>query len=138
MQLELIDVPNNMTIVDPYVSYASIGRWGCATSVDTCVFDANRAEAIEPNEIIWRATYKVAGSDDILQQVFTNFGPLPPILPGDITGEGVVDLEDLAILAVQWLQSPGTPSADIAPEPPDNIVNFLDFAVLAGNWLAEE
>ena len=31
---------------------------------------------------------------------------------------------------------PGKPSADIAPTPHDNFVNFLDFAVLADNWLA--
>jgi arabinogalactan endo-1,4-beta-galactosidase len=56
---------------------------------------------------------------------------------GDITGNGIVDFEDLDILAEQWLQPPGTPSADIAPLPNgDGIVNFLDFALLASNWLA--
>ena len=57
-------------------------------------------------------------------------------IAGDITGNGIVDFEDLAILADQWLQPPGIPSADIAPSPNgDGIVNFLDFAVLAGHWL---
>lgn len=55
---------------------------------------------------------------------------------GDITGDGKVNYEDLKIMTDQWLQPPGTPSADIAPSPIDGIVNFLDFAVLAGNWLA--
>lgn len=55
---------------------------------------------------------------------------------GDITGEGDVNFEDLKVLAEQWLQPPGNPSADIAPQPNgDNIVNFLDFALLAENWL---
>ena len=58
---------------------------------------------------------------------------------GDITGNGIVDFEDLDILVGQWLQSPGTPSADIAPLPNgDGIVNFLDFALLANNWLEIE
>lgn len=43
---------------------------------------------------------------------------------------------DLAILASQWLQSPGTPSADIVPEPNgDGTVNFLDFAAFAEYWV---
>ncbi|GAH02780.1 unnamed protein product, partial [marine sediment metagenome] len=55
---------------------------------------------------------------------------------GDITGEAGVDYEDLSILVDQWLQPPGIPSADIAPQPDgDNLVNFKDFAALAENWL---
>jgi hypothetical protein len=47
-----------------------------------------------------------------------------------------VDWADLAVLVDQWLQPPGTPSADIAPLPDgDGTVNFLDFAVQADNWL---
>lgn len=52
---------------------------------------------------------------------------------GDISDDGKVDFEDLAILANQWLQPPGTPSADIAL--PYGIVDFLDFAKLAENWM---
>jgi arabinogalactan endo-1,4-beta-galactosidase len=58
---------------------------------------------------------------------------------GDITGNGIVDFEDLGILTEQWLQPPGIPSADIAPpHNGDGIVNFLDFALLASNWLESE
>jgi hypothetical protein len=53
---------------------------------------------------------------------------------GDINTDGIVDFKDLGILASQWLQPPGTPSADIAPLSPDGIVNFLDFAVIAEHW----
>jgi predicted aspartyl protease len=56
-------------------------------------------------------------------------------IPGDITNNGKVDWYDLKVLTDQWLQPPGFPSADIAPTPVDGIVNFLDFAVLAENWL---
>ena len=52
---------------------------------------------------------------------------------GDISDDGKVDFEDLAILANQWLQPPGTLSADIAL--PYGIVDFLDFAKLAENWM---
>jgi len=54
---------------------------------------------------------------------------------GDITGDCFVNFEDYAALASQWLQSPGSPSADIAPDPPDAFVNILDLAVLADGWL---
>jgi hypothetical protein len=40
---------------------------------------------------------------------------------GDIAGDNLVDMEDLI--------------ADIAPEPPDDFVNFLDYAELAQHWL---
>jgi len=55
---------------------------------------------------------------------------------GDITGEGIVDIDDLVRMADDWLQSGSL--ADIYPAPPDgdDIVNLQDFAVLAENWLA--
>jgi hypothetical protein len=55
--------------------------------------------------------------------------------PADIDGDGDVDFFDYAILASQWLQAPGEPSADIAPLGGDGIVNILDLGVLADNWL---
>jgi hypothetical protein len=54
----------------------------------------------------------------------------------DLDGTGEVNFGDFAILTFQWLQAPGTPSADIAPEGAgDGIVNSLDLAVLAEHWL---
>jgi len=53
----------------------------------------------------------------------------------DLDGMGDVSFGDLSILVSQWLQAPGTPSADIAPGPGDGIVNFLDLAVLADHWM---
>ncbi len=60
--------------------------------------------------------------------------PAAMTLKGDINKDGVVDMEDLLILARQWLSVPATPSADIAPESGDEIVNFLDFSVLAEDF----
>jgi len=53
----------------------------------------------------------------------------------DIDGDGHVDLSDFAILAGQWQQAPGEPSADIAPVCGDGIVDINDLAFLADNWL---
>jgi len=54
---------------------------------------------------------------------------------GDINGDGAVNMDDLLIMARDWLQADSI--ADIYPLPPDgdNIVNFQDFAKLAENWL---
>ncbi len=58
-------------------------------------------------------------------------------LAGDITGDGKVNFDDIEAIAGQWLQTPGIPSADIAPcNEGDGIVNVLDFSVVAEHWLA--
>ena len=54
---------------------------------------------------------------------------------GDITGDYKVNTEDLIALVEQWLQLPGEPSADVAPDPLDDFVNLLDFAVIVEDWL---
>ncbi len=56
---------------------------------------------------------------------------------GDLNIDGIVDLEDLSIMSVSWLKQTGqngwNQKCDIA-DPKDELVNFLDFAVLAGDW----
>ncbi len=46
-----------------------------------------------------------------------------------------MNFKDFAILAAQWLQAPGIPSADIAPPGGDGDVNPLDRAVILEEWL---
>ncbi len=53
---------------------------------------------------------------------------------GDITGDGIVDIDDFLLLVGDWLESGSI--ADIAPAPcGDDIVNFRDFGIIAENWL---
>lgn len=56
-------------------------------------------------------------------------------LSGDLDDDGDVDFEDFAILASQWKQTPGIPSADISI-PADNFIDMLDLAELVKQWLA--
>jgi hypothetical protein len=62
------------------------------------------------------------------------WGSIPPPT-GDFNKTCTVNFPDLAILASQWRQPPGIPSADIAPELPDGFVDMLDLAVFVENWL---
>ncbi len=92
-------------------------------------------ELINQAEIIWQITYDIAATGQAEQQMSSTMVQLDPIsLAGDVTGEGVIDSDDLAELANQWLLPPAIPSADIAPGQGDNFVNFIDFAKLAENW----
>ena len=56
----------------------------------------------------------------------------------DLNDDGKVDVIDLVILASQWQQGPGIPSADIAPTGGDDLVNDRDLSLLADNWLWEQ
>ena len=53
----------------------------------------------------------------------------------DFSGDCIVNLLDFAVLGSQWLQPPGMPSADIAPEPLDDFVDMLDLTVWVTEWL---
>jgi len=140
IELEIVKASENMTIIDPTVTFGDIeiAPGESAASLDMCTFQVDRSEATEPARIIWQSACEVVGgvpgAQDIASGIcLLNLG----IIAGDITGDDKVDFEDLNILAEQWLQPPGIPSADIAPPDGDNIVNFLDFALLAENWLQE-
>jgi len=51
---------------------------------------------------------------------------------GDADGSTFVDITDLSLLASYWLNAPAETGLDANA---DNIVNFVDFAELARNWL---
>lgn len=53
----------------------------------------------------------------------------------DLSDDCCVNLIDFALLGGQWGQTPGEPSADIAPEGGDGVVNLLDLDILADQWL---
>jgi hypothetical protein len=52
----------------------------------------------------------------------------------DFNQDGNVDFVDFSILGSQWLGAPHNPSADIAPDGGDNIVNGLDLCVFSEEW----
>ncbi|MBN2271898.1 MAG: caspase family protein [Sedimentisphaerales bacterium] len=64
-------------------------------------------------------------------------GGLSGRFPGDIDNDGKVDARDFRILATQWLEPPGIPSADIAPVDRDGFVDFRDLGKLFAHWLED-
>ena len=136
IQFEILSEPNNMVVIDRYVyDFNDIAGNGEETSADTCTFRVDRSEAINPIQLTWKVTYEVQDLCQAIQQTSLTMVQLDPGVTGDITGEGIVDFDDLRILAEQWLQPPSVPSADLAPVPADGIVNLLDFAAFAENWM---
>jgi hypothetical protein len=125
------------SVTDNLVSFDIIGTGQIATSTDTFKIVVDRSQLIEPGHLTWELIYyAIAGQQGgQMMSVSLSLNDFEGKIAGDISGDGKVNFEDLKILAEQWLQSPGTPSADIAPISTDGIVNFLDFAVLAENWM---
>ncbi len=57
------------------------------------------------------------------------------IIVGDFNCDQYVNFMDIAILASQWQNAPDCPSADIAPQVPDGVVDMLDLSVFVQHWL---
>ena len=138
VQLEMVKASDNMTIIEPAVTFiGDIGPGGWADSVDTCAFEVDRTEAIDPAEIIWTSTCEMGDTGETVEQggssfVFLGMGNMA----GDLTGDDEVDFEDFARLAGQWLwvgPEGGIPEDIIK----DGTVNLADFAKLAEKWQGE-
>lgn len=67
----------------------------------------------------------------------TEIKVIPDYLPFicDFDRDGDVDIEDLGVMAGQWLAEDGYP-ADVYPRRGDGAVNLQDFSVLVRNWTA--
>ena len=138
-QLELVEVSSNMNVIDPIITFnRDIDPNTSVTSDDTCTFEVDRFEAIDPAEIVWLITFNVEieGIERTVQLKFWNVVIVEPpnLAKGDITGEGAIDTLDLLLLARDWLETDSL--ADIYPPPPDGdgIVDLADFAALAQHW----
>jgi hypothetical protein len=74
-----------------------------------------------------------------LQNQFASAGffgaAVTQLLPGDLNNDGIVNGQDIAIVASNWLQQ-GTPGS-AGDANVDGIVNGEDIAVIASNWLSK-
>ncbi|MHC4738452.1 MAG: SUMF1/EgtB/PvdO family nonheme iron enzyme [Planctomycetota bacterium] len=137
IQFEILSEPNNVVVLDRYVyDFNDIAGEDTEISADTCTLRVDRSEAINAEQLTWKAIYEVIDTCQTMQQESSSTLVLG--LSSDITGEGDVDIDDLVRLTDKWLWTgtPGGIDEDIAPLTyGDGIVNFKDFAVLAEEWL---
>ena len=131
VQLEMIKASDNMDINEPNVSFGDIefSPRESITSIDTCTFQVDRSKAIEPDKIVWQVKCQRAdtgmpleltingvsssglegegkiGFEDLAELAgqWLWVGPAGSI-PEDVTGDGIVNLRDFAVLAEQRLE----------------------------------
>ncbi|MCI0364541.1 MAG: CotH kinase family protein [Phycisphaerales bacterium] len=60
-----------------------------------------------------------------------DFDPCAPGVPGDITGDGFVNIDDLLALVSAWGQCPSPCAADVTG---DGVVNIADLLFVIANW----
>jgi lysophospholipase L1-like esterase len=88
-----------------------------------------------PNDINDYLHFNAAGFQAVANAIDVNLFTVT----ADLDKDGIVNLVDFAILAGQWLQAPGLPSADIAPMLAGNgIVNSKDLFLMTVEWLIVE
>ena len=132
VRLELVKASENMTLIEPNVRFGDIviGPGLSAAGNDTCTFRVDRAQLIEPAEIIWWSACRIAGDGGPTMEHTAS--SLVFLEPPDC-GEGEVDYEELAELARLWLWK-GRPGSIPEDTIKDGTINLADFAELAGKW----
>ena len=129
VSLGMVKASANMVLIEPNVTFGSaeIGPGKSAKSLDTCTFTVDRAAAIDPAAIIWRATAELADTGEKMEHTLTSLLALDP------PRSTAADFEGLAALADNWLWV-GTPGGIEEDTVPDGTVNLADFARFADNW----
>jgi len=131
----------DLRIIDPcgFIHYPFVLNPGSpdqtATKGDNTLDNVEQVEILSPTlygTYTIEVTYKGALQNDHQHYCLIVSGQLLNNPRGDFNGNGFVDYYDVDTLAEYWLQN--EPPIDIAPETPDGIINFLDFAVLAQDW----
>lgn len=124
-----------LSVADDYATFEVIYAGETQTSEDTFTLTLDRSLPVRTGRLTWELTYYVPMHGGWVEQAFASL-PLSVVdpKPGDITGDGEVNLKDLEALASQWGTAPSVPSADIAL-PYDGVVGLGDLQYLAEHWL---
>ncbi len=110
---------------DFYLSQIVAGQ-----TVDSNCVDAGYDTAANLGMDIYTTRTDQYGDVDVVDMGFH----YPPLLGSpDLNGDYFVNFIDVAILANQWMQTPGIPSADIVPI--DGFVNKDDLDLMVEDWL---
>jgi hypothetical protein len=121
--------------VTVYANYTALGT----TTVEGLAPGANVTVTVATwNTSTWAyGKYFLTAATNASIPTFTSNVTVWVVLPGDINGDGTVDLSDAIILSGSFLAQPGdsswNPNADIVE---DGIVDLSDAIVLSGGFLA--
>jgi hypothetical protein len=123
VELQMMQVPENMTIIEPNVTFGDIEfkTRQSITSIDTCMFQVDRSVAIDPDKIVWKVKCQRA---DTGQQIELTINGVDS---SGLEGEGKIDLAELVDKWL-WTGNAGSIKEDITG---DGIVNLADLAALA-------
>jgi len=128
-ELQMLQASENMTIIEPNVIFGDIefNTRQSITSIDTCTFQVDRSKPIDPKKIVWKVKCQRIDNGQPLELTINGVGSgaLDGATEGkigledlakladqwlwvgeagsikeDITGDGIVNLADLAALAV--------------------------------------
>ena len=121
MPVYMTTLPGNLSLMpqfyDPYLATVSYDSDGPVQATHL----SGAGDLALPLSIIWTGSLQEACGG------------------ANLDGLDGISFDDFAILASQWQQAPGSPSADIAPQDSgDGIVNLLDLAVFADHWLESD
>jgi lysophospholipase L1-like esterase len=131
--------------------YYSVNHEAYRQAVNSWIRDPNHFDAVIDFDAAVRDPCDPAQINPIYQYEWLHFNPAGYAamanfidldlftLTADLDEDGIVNLVDYAILASQWLQEPGSPSADIAPMlAGDGVVDSNDLFLMTIDWLREE
>jgi hypothetical protein len=121
------------------IDIPALGEWLSLTNVPVVLLDVPSPEGGTADGIIGMnlfadLNFVLRGGGLFLQDdPMVDYEPIP--MAGDITGDGIIDWADIQAMGEAWLADPLSPNwnpkADLKP---DEIINFLDFAIMAANW----
>jgi len=125
---------NQSNYLSHYNVYRALSSGGPYVWIGTDVADSAYIDHDADGEIYYYAVTAVDETNNesnYSQETMVDCNP-----NADFNNDGTADFDDFAILAGQWHQLPGVPSADIVPaNGGDNFVDMLDLTVLAEQWL---
>jgi PKD repeat protein len=105
-----------------------------ANSITAIMFGWNTTGFDDGNYTIWAYASPSSGETDTANDTFTG-GTVYVGIPGDINGDGRVNILDAILVSNAFLSTPGSPNwnpnADINS---DGVVDILDAIILANNW----
>jgi len=95
---------------------------------------ANSAAGVSATATLsWTAGSGAASHDVYLGTVLNDVNNAQRLL-GDLNGNGIVDFNDMLLLAEYWLLDPAG-TEPYAAVNTDNVVDFIDYALLAQDWM---